>query len=269
VFSQILFVNLLLCGAAVVLISMILFYWFASQSLKDSHKANQLILNNIQNVVSKYIESAERISQELFYSPFIKRVLYSNSDEWNSDMFVVANNTMNSMSSNTWIDSIYICTQNKVLSKTSNSVPLANMDTKILNLINLGTYSDPVLLRLDTANSRNKIYLTCVTGEINQKSSRYLNAVVVNINIDVMYQNIYGSMPDGVDVLVANHNGMIMLSRDKSRMGTLLSSDILQKISPYRSDGNFVMTVDGKDIFTIISLPIQIFTSIKCHTGQE
>lgn len=247
IFFKLLIVNISLIALAVSLISLVLFFLFSSESLKDTETANRLMLNNIEGVVSKNIESAQHISQELSSSPFIKRIVYANDDEWTNDMFLAQNSLMNSISSNMFIDSIYLCNEDKLLTKTSNSIVPREFDEKVLSLVKQGVNSKPILSSINIGNNRTKNYISIVTGERYTLNTKYQNAVIVNIDIDGIYQSIYKNfIGDMQDVLIIDSDGRIILSRDKKLIGSMISPEVLKKISYDNGYGNFQLYEKNK-----------------------
>lgn len=248
IFFQLLFSNLIVCVFAIILISVTVYFWFNAKSSEATHRNNCMVLNNTAVVMDNYISTAQRIAKELSYSEFIRRLFYSDSDVWNKDMFVTANSIVNSMTANSAVDSIYICTRDRVVLSTSKSVLPNDYGDSMLALLSSTPSNAPFLT---SASGTSKKYLTVISGEISAGQGGYQNAVIVNIDIETMRQALYPEFAgQNQEIIVLDKDGSILFSQDRGLAGSRYASDRLLDVARQMSladQMNLVQKENGRN----------------------
>ncbi len=217
---------------SIIVLSSSLFFWFRDKTIKDIESANHMALSNISILMANYLSSAERIVTQLYQSPYVIQLINTNNTEWNNNMIVAANSTVNVISANLFIDSIYVYGKNGLLLKASNSTIPEEYEAYFQKLINTERPVQAIPLVLKRNAKENLNVVSFFYGEKAYGNKNFDDAVLVNINMDMIQSKIFpGPLEGSQEIFIMDPSGRILLDNDMAKFCSNVSElDYVQKI---------------------------------------
>jgi|GEM_PF-1777436 len=245
-----LFISILgISTIAVIAISTAIFFLFRSKTIEDIEASDRLALTNIQLSLDNVIDTTEKTIIETYRNPAVKRLIYENPNEWNDTMIATANSTLSTLSTYSFLNSIYIFRDSEILFKASNKGIPEDKEAKLVAILDHENPGTPVPWLFRTRAGEATSLLSIFIGEKSNATNRYESAIIGNVDMGMIHKAIFKeALGQGQEIFVVNKQGTILLHNDMEQYDKSAADlgDIRRIIGNDEENGSFTMKENGK-----------------------
>ncbi|TXK72346.1 helix-turn-helix domain-containing protein [Paenibacillus sp. N3.4] len=234
---------------AVILIAISIFYLFQNKTIEDLNVADNLALTNIQTLVHNSIDTTEKTIIGTYQNPAVKKLIYENNTEWNDTMIATVNNTLSTLSTYSFINSLYLFGEGNILFKASNSGIPEEEEGRITRMLRTETPGKPIPWTFKRMSGEALHIISIYIGERSTGSQGYDSAVMGNINMDMIHQAIFpAALSKGQEIYVVDKNGTVLLHNDMDHFNADVSQKpyITKMMKDTKDSGHFTTTVNDR-----------------------
>lgn len=238
-----------LSAIAVMAASMAIFYLFRDNTIQDIESADRMTLTNISTLLSNTIDTTANTIIETYKNPAVKKLIYDNSSEWNETMIATVNNTLSTLSTYPFLNSIYILRESDILYKASNKGIPEDQEAALHDLIRGGNPGQPIPWTFRSFSGETAHMLSIFIGEKTSRGEGYESAVIGNVDMDMIHKAIF---PDALtkdqEIFVVNRNGTVILHNNMDDYFTDVSKkDYMKRMMESDEDsGHYTIKENGK-----------------------
>ncbi|MFC5403272.1 AraC family transcriptional regulator [Cohnella soli] len=238
-----------LSAIAVMVISMAIFYVFRDNTIQDIEASDRMMLTNVGTMLSNTIDTTENTIINTYKNPSVKRLIYENSGEWNDTMIATVNNTLSTLSTYSFLNSIYILRESDILYKASNKGIPEEHEPSLKQIVRSERPGKPIPWTYRANSGEATHLLSIFIGEKSNKSDGYESVAIGNVDMDMIHRSIFpNAFGDDQEMFVLNKDGTVILHNDMDQFDSDASSKTyIRKILNSEADSDyFTMNDKGK-----------------------